>query len=266
MNLLTIQGDLLDQEVDVIVNVWNRNTIPWRLLPPQGFSAAIKRRGGTAPFKELAKQGSIPLGGAVLTSAGRLPFKGIIHVAANRIYWGASEWSIRQSVRNAMILATEKGFKSIAFPLIGAGSGDFDQGWAKPIMADELAKMDLPLDVRVVVHGKSKRQSPWWFIGFQFIFFCLLFTHGGWKRWDYAHGVFVGAILLIMLIQFIHQFIKQQAQYSIKTMMIATFVVAVLCSIYSCFGFETVFWLIVIVYFITSICVASRTKEGESKE
>ena len=76
MNVTVIQGDLLDQDVDVIVNAWNRNIIPWWLLLPQGVSGAIKKRGGTGPFKELRKHGPIPLGGAVLTSAGTAAFQG----------------------------------------------------------------------------------------------------------------------------------------------------------------------------------------------
>ena len=54
MNCNVVEGDLLDQDVDVIVNAWNRNIIPWWLLLPQGVSGAIKKRGGTGPFKELA--------------------------------------------------------------------------------------------------------------------------------------------------------------------------------------------------------------------
>ena len=81
MQLQTVDGDLLDQDVDVIVNAWNRNIIPWWLLLPQGVSGAIKKRGGHAPFRELGKLGPIPLGGAVITGAGKLPFKSIIHVA-----------------------------------------------------------------------------------------------------------------------------------------------------------------------------------------
>ena len=119
-----------------------------------GRLGAIKRRGGTGPFKELAKHGPIQLGGAVLTSAGRLPFKGIIHVAGINMLWRASEWSIRESVRNAMALAQEKGFQSIAFPLIGAGSGGFNQDRAKAIMEDELGKIDVPMEVRLVVYRK----------------------------------------------------------------------------------------------------------------
>jgi O-acetyl-ADP-ribose deacetylase (regulator of RNase III) len=152
-----VHGDLLDQDVDVIVNAWNRNIIPWWLLLPQGVSGAIKRRGGTGPFKELRKHGVIPLGGAVLTSAGRLPFKGIIHVAGINMLWRASEWSIRQCVRNAMALAYDKGFRSIAFPLIGAGSGGFNQERARAIMEDELGKMESSMEVRVVVFGKPGR-------------------------------------------------------------------------------------------------------------
>jgi O-acetyl-ADP-ribose deacetylase (regulator of RNase III) len=56
MTLTVVEGDLLDQDVDVIVNAWNRNIIPWWLLLPQGVSGAIKERGDTGPFKELSKQ------------------------------------------------------------------------------------------------------------------------------------------------------------------------------------------------------------------
>jgi O-acetyl-ADP-ribose deacetylase (regulator of RNase III) len=151
-----VEGDLLDQAVDVIVNAWNRNIIPWWLLLPQGVSGAIKRRGGTELFKELGKHGPIPLGGAVLTSAGRLPFKAVIHVAGINMLWRASERSIRDSVRNAVKLAHEQGFQSIAFPLIGAGSGGFDQEKAKTLMLDELSKLDVPITARVVVYWRKK--------------------------------------------------------------------------------------------------------------
>ena len=151
-----VEGDLLDQDVDVIVNSWNRNIIPWWLLLPQGVSGAIKKRGGTVPFRELAKHGAMPLGTAVLTSAGKLPFKAIIHVAGINMLWRASERSIRDSVRNAIQVASDNGFKSIAFPLIGAGSGGFNQEQAKALMLDELSKLDVPMLVKIVVFKKAK--------------------------------------------------------------------------------------------------------------
>jgi len=151
-----VEGDLLDQPVDVIVNAWNRNIIPWWLLLPQGVSGAIKRRGGTGPFKELRRHGPIPLGKAVLTSAGRLPFKGIIHVAGINLLWRASEKSIRDSVRNAVTLAQEHGFQSLALPLIGAGSGGFNLERTQAVIMSELRNLHLTLDVRVVVYRRKK--------------------------------------------------------------------------------------------------------------
>ena len=145
-----VDGDLLDQDVDAIVNAWNRNVIPWWLLLPQGVSGAIKRRGGLAPFRELGRMGPIPLGGAVLTSAGTLPFRGIIHVAGINLLWRSSERSIRDSVRNALALATQHGFQSIAIPLIGAGSGGGREARSLAWMQAELAMCALPGRVVIV--------------------------------------------------------------------------------------------------------------------
>lgn len=151
-----VEGNLLDQEVEVIVNSWNRNIIPWWLLLPQGVSGAIKKRGGNAPFLELARHGAMPLGTAVLTGAGTLPFRGIIHVAGINMLWRASEKSIRDSVGNALAIATEHGFQSIAFPLIGAGSGGFSPQRAHALMLEELEQRKPPLAVTLVLFKPAR--------------------------------------------------------------------------------------------------------------
>lgn len=69
--------------------------------------------------------------------------------------WRASETSIRDSVRNAIKFAEENRFQSFAFPLIGAGSGGFNQGKAKQIMLHELQKLESSLDVTMVQFSKS---------------------------------------------------------------------------------------------------------------
>jgi O-acetyl-ADP-ribose deacetylase (regulator of RNase III) len=145
-----VEGDLLDQRVDAIVNAWNRNIIPWWLLLPQGVSGAIKRRAGYQPFRELARVGPMPLGSAVVTSAGRLPYRGIIHVAGINLLWRASEKSIRDSVAHALARAREHGFRSLAFPVIGAGSGGFDEARALELMLAALESGAGELDVTVV--------------------------------------------------------------------------------------------------------------------
>ncbi|GHT90853.1 hypothetical protein AGMMS50289_14790 [Betaproteobacteria bacterium] len=150
-----VEGDLLAQPVEVIVNAWNRNIIPWWLLLPQGVSGAIKRQGGHAPFRALARHGAIPLGGAVHTTAGRLPFRGIIHVAGINLFWFATEKSIRLSVRSALKLATEKGYRTIAFPLIGAGTGGAGREKTLMLMQEEIGQSGFEGEVVIVVFKRQ---------------------------------------------------------------------------------------------------------------
>ena len=150
MKLNVVEGDLLDQDVDVIVNAWNRYVSPWWLLVPQGVSRAIRRRAGVEPFRELSRMGPIPLGGAVVTGAGRLPHKAIIHVAGINLLWRATEASIRASVRNAFALARSRGFRSVALPLIGAGTGGRGAEQTQRIIEDELRVIDFDGEVRIV--------------------------------------------------------------------------------------------------------------------
>lgn len=150
MPVHVVEGDLLDQPVDALVNAWNRNVIPWWLLLPQGVSGAIKRRAGTQPFKELARMGPIPLGGAVHTSAGRLPYKVMIHVAGIDLLWRASERSIQDSARSAVALAKQLGLQSVALPIIGAGSGSFSPARAEALLRETLEACADPLEVRLV--------------------------------------------------------------------------------------------------------------------
>jgi O-acetyl-ADP-ribose deacetylase (regulator of RNase III) len=154
-----VYGDLLDQRVDAIVNAWNRNLIPWWLLLPQGVSGAIKRRGGSGPFRELGGLGLIPLGGAVVTSAGRLPYAAIIHVAGIDSMWRASEWSICESVRNAIAIAIERGYERVAFPVIGAGSGGFDEERALALIVRTLRELPGTCRVAVVRYRSALSQE-----------------------------------------------------------------------------------------------------------
>ena len=159
MDLQIVQGNLLDQDVDVIVNAWNRNIIPWWLLLPQGVSGAIKRRAGCGPFREVAKHGPIPLGGAVLTGAGRLPFSGIIHVAGINMLWFATDHSIRGSVQSAMDIVHKHGFRSVAFPIIGSGSGNRSRDKALAVMLDAFQPIDSDAEVIVVRYRRSAPPS-----------------------------------------------------------------------------------------------------------
>jgi len=150
MNIKLVKGDILQQDVEVIVNPWNQNIIPWWLIIPKGVSGAIKKQGGYAPFKELGKKGRIPLGHAIEISAGKLPFKSIIHVASINILWRTTKKSIRDSVQNAMKITTKNNYCSIALPLIGAGCGGLCSKKVLIYILEELVLIEYDGEVRIV--------------------------------------------------------------------------------------------------------------------
>jgi O-acetyl-ADP-ribose deacetylase (regulator of RNase III) len=86
----------------------------------------------------------------VATSAGRLPHPAIIHVAGINLLWRASERSIRDSVRNAVAVAGQFGLRSLAFPIIGAGSGGSDPARAERTMIESLNALESPIEVWLV--------------------------------------------------------------------------------------------------------------------
>jgi len=148
-----VYGDLLSQDVQLIVNPWNRNIIPYWLLIPQGVSGAIRKKAGKVPYRELVKVGIMQLGSAVLTTAGDLPFKGIIHVAGINLFWRATEDSIRTSTRNALKIANA--FSSIAFPLIGAGTGSYPPDKVQRFMIEEFANSDYSGDIILTIFNQK---------------------------------------------------------------------------------------------------------------
>jgi O-acetyl-ADP-ribose deacetylase (regulator of RNase III) len=157
MEVRTVEGDLLDQPTEGIVNAWNRNIIPWWLLLPQGVSGAIKRCGGYRPFHEIWITGPLPLGQARSTSAGRLPYKAIVHVAGINMLWQATPSSIQNSVRNAIAEAERLGLKSLAFPVIGTGSGSFHPEQAEQLMREAFAALNSDVEAVLVRFKPAKR-------------------------------------------------------------------------------------------------------------
>jgi O-acetyl-ADP-ribose deacetylase (regulator of RNase III) len=114
-------GDICDLEVDAIVNA--ASTALWMST---GVGGALKRRGGDAIEFEAVRQAPVPLGGAIVTTAGELAARVVIHAvsidAENRHTSGPA---IAAAVRSAMDRAREVGATSIAFPALGTGVGGF---------------------------------------------------------------------------------------------------------------------------------------------
>ncbi len=131
------EGNVAEERVDALVNAWNRNVIPIWLLFPQGVSAAIRRRGGKAALREVSRRGPIPLGGATETNGANLDATWIVHVAGINLAWNASRDSVRQATATALRLARWLGARTVALPLIGAGSGGLDEAVARDVIREE---------------------------------------------------------------------------------------------------------------------------------
>lgn len=147
-------GDLLDQPVDAIVNPWNSNVIPWWLLLPQGVSGAIRKRAGAEAFHSLTTAGFLKPGTAIYAKAGKLTFKGIIHVAALTPFWTTSEAIIQTCVKNAIQMALSKGFTSLAFPLLGSGVGGQNPDAVAQLIRETAAEVDAPIAISIVIHQR----------------------------------------------------------------------------------------------------------------
>ncbi|HSL33045.1 MAG TPA: macro domain-containing protein [Candidatus Limnocylindrales bacterium] len=132
-------GDICDLEVDAIVNAANPS-----LWMATGVGGAIKRAGGDAIEFAAVRQAPVPLGGAIVTPAGSLAAKAVIHAVSVDRDRRTSAATIDAAVRSAMARARELGISSIAFPALGTGVGGFplDEAAAVTVRAvrDELPK------------------------------------------------------------------------------------------------------------------------------
>jgi len=114
----TYIGNITMLSVDAVVNAANSD-----LWMGSGVAGAIKRKGGDIIEQEAMSQGPIKPGEAVITSAGSLSAKHVVHCAGMSPGKPATYDSVKSSVREALRLATENKLASIAFPAIGAGVG-----------------------------------------------------------------------------------------------------------------------------------------------
>lgn len=112
------QGDITALDVDAIVNAANE-----RLQLGSGVAGAILRRGGPVIQDECNEIGACPVGAAVVTGAGELPARWVIHAVGPIWHGGAEgeEMLLASAVRAALKRAEEVGARSVAMPAISAG-------------------------------------------------------------------------------------------------------------------------------------------------
>jgi O-acetyl-ADP-ribose deacetylase (regulator of RNase III) len=117
--LVLIQGDITRETTDAIVNAANS-----RLADGGGVDGAIHRAGGPAIMQECKRIGGCPTGKAVITTAGNLKAKYVIHTIGPRYHDGTEgePQLLKSAYLESLRLASAKHLKSIAFPAISTGA------------------------------------------------------------------------------------------------------------------------------------------------
>jgi O-acetyl-ADP-ribose deacetylase (regulator of RNase III) len=150
--------------VDVIVNAANND-----LILGGGGAGTIRRKGGEEIQRECAAIGSVPAGGAAITSGGELKARYVIHAATMELGGRTSATDLRSSVAHCLRVAAQHGLKTIAFPAVGTGIAGFPMRECAEIMLQETVRhlrADL-LPVRTANSGSEPGLEKVYFVLFE---------------------------------------------------------------------------------------------------
>ncbi len=132
--LRLVQGDITERDVDAIVNAANSH-----LQHGGGVAGAIVKKGGNIIQEESDRIGFTPVDTAVMTGAGRLPSKFVIHAVGPRMGEGDEDSKLKSAVQSTLMLANEKNLRSISLPAISSGIFGFPKDRCARILVGESA-------------------------------------------------------------------------------------------------------------------------------
>jgi len=162
--LIVKSGDLTDEAVDAIVNAANST-----LLGGGGVDGAIHRRGGPSIVEECREirrvryPGGLPTGDAVITAAGNLPARYVIHTVGP-VYGmnqGRDADLLAACYRTSIELAVENSLRTISFPSISTGAFGYPKHEAAPIVYRAVTDLlrDNAIEIRLVFFSESDAKS-----------------------------------------------------------------------------------------------------------
>jgi O-acetyl-ADP-ribose deacetylase (regulator of RNase III) len=153
-----IKGDITDLDIDCFVYYANSD-----LKLGSGFGGAISGRGGMSIQKELDEMGSIETGQAVISGAGDLKARFIIHANGPKFQEENLEDKLRVTMKNSLELARSKGIKNIAFPPMGTGFYGIPLEMCAAVMLDTLREHldgDTSIENLVICAGDDREYRP----------------------------------------------------------------------------------------------------------
>jgi O-acetyl-ADP-ribose deacetylase (regulator of RNase III) len=129
--LVIRRGDITEEHVDAIVNPANTH-----LAHGGGVAGAIVVKGGPEIQRESNAIGRVAVGSAVITTAGKLPCRAVIHAVGPRWGEGDEESKLRSAARSSLALAQDRGFETIALPAISSGIFGFPKDRCAEILLE----------------------------------------------------------------------------------------------------------------------------------
>ena len=140
VEILIAEGDITKTDTEAVINAANNE-----FCMGGGVAGAIKRAGGKIIEEEAMKKGPVKVGEAIITSAGNLLAKYVIHAVTMEMLacrqagiFKTNEDIIRKATRNSLLCAQKNDIHSLAFCALGCGVGKFSYKFSAKIMAQEV--------------------------------------------------------------------------------------------------------------------------------
>lgn len=153
LELEVVEGDITTLDVDAVANAANDH-----LWMGGGVAGAIKRAGGDEIEREAIAKGPVPVGSAVVTGAGRLRAKHIVHGVVMGQDLSTSADLVERATRSCLEAADEVGAASLALPAFGTGVGRFDLEECARLMVGVVRAYE-PRSLRRVVFAVFGREA-----------------------------------------------------------------------------------------------------------
>lgn len=132
-DIIIKQGDITEQRTSAIVNAANNE-----FSMGGGLAKVIRERGGKAIEEEAIKLGPKEVGESVVTSAGKLQAKYVIHASTMAMDFKTDEFKIRKAAATALKRAQEYKMSSLSFCALGCGVGKFPYKDCAKVMSQEV--------------------------------------------------------------------------------------------------------------------------------
>lgn len=158
MEFSVVQGDIAEQEADVLVNAAGTS-----LRMGSGVAGALRRKAGEELNEQAMAKGPVDLGAVAVTDAYDLDAEYVVHAAAMPHYGDgqATAESVRDAARNSLERADDLGAESLVIPALGCGVAGFDLREGARIICEQLAAFDPDSldDVRFVAYADEEYET-----------------------------------------------------------------------------------------------------------